>query len=80
MNDDGVVVSNPKVMLGKPVIRGTRITVELILEEFAAGQTEADILLAYPHLTQEGVRAALTFAAKEARLPMQRRALPCGGE
>lgn len=69
MNDGGVVVSNPKVILGKPVIRGTRITVELILEKFAAGQTEADILLAYPHLTQEGVRAALAFAAEAARLP-----------
>jgi len=50
-------------MLGKPVIRGTRITVELILEKFAAGHTEEQILDAHPHVTQEGIRDALAFAA-----------------
>jgi uncharacterized protein (DUF433 family) len=64
MQESGLIVSNPKIMLGKPVIRGTRITVELILERLAAGQTEEDILLAYPHITKEGVRAALAFAAE----------------
>lgn len=64
MPEPGMIVSNPKVMLGKPVIRGTRITVEMILERMAAGQTEDDILLAYPHLTREGIRAALAFAAE----------------
>ncbi|MFN7920206.1 MAG: DUF433 domain-containing protein [Bryobacteraceae bacterium] len=64
MEDSGLIVSNPKVMLGKPVIRGTRITVELILEKFAAGQTEEQILHAHPHITQEGIRAALAFAAE----------------
>lgn len=64
MPESNLIVSNPKVMLGKPVIRGTRITVELILEKFAAGHTEADILLAYPHISQEGIRAALAFAAE----------------
>jgi len=59
-----MIVSNPKVMLGKPVIRGTRITVEMILERMAAGQTEDDILLAYPHLSKAGIRAALAFAAE----------------
>lgn len=64
VQDSLLIVSNPKVMLGKPVIRGTRITVELILEKFAAGQTEEQILRAHPHITQEGIRAALAFAAE----------------
>ena len=64
MQNSDLIVSNPKVMLGKPVIRGTRITVELILEKFAAGQTEELILQAHPHLTREGIRAALAFAAE----------------
>jgi uncharacterized protein (DUF433 family) len=64
MQNSGLIVSNPKVMLGKPVIRGTRITVELILEKLAAGQTEEQILRVHPHITREGVRAALEFAAE----------------
>jgi uncharacterized protein (DUF433 family) len=64
MQESALIVSNPKVMMGKPVIRGTRITVELILEKFAAGQTEEQILLAHPHITREGIRAALAFAAQ----------------
>lgn len=64
MQESSLIVSNPKVMMGKPVIRGTRITVELILEKFAAGQTEEQILLAHPHITREGIRAALSFAAE----------------
>jgi uncharacterized protein (DUF433 family) len=53
----------PDVMRGKPVIRGTRITVDLILRKLADGARESDILDAYPHLTIEDVRAALTYAA-----------------
>jgi uncharacterized protein (DUF433 family) len=64
MQDSGLITSDPKVMLGKPVIRGTRITVELILEKFAAGQTEDQILRAHPHITRDGIRAALAFAAE----------------
>ena len=64
MQDSGLIVSNPKVMMGKPVIRGTRITVEMLLEKFAAGQTEEQILRAHPHITQAGIRAALSFAAE----------------
>lgn len=64
MQEASLIVSNPKIMMGKPVIRGTRITVELILEKFAAGQTEEQILLAHPHITREGIRAALGFAAQ----------------
>jgi uncharacterized protein (DUF433 family) len=64
VQESGLIVSNPKVMLGKPVIRGTRITVELILERFSAGHSEDEILLAYPHISREGIRAALAFAAE----------------
>lgn len=54
---------NPKVMFGKPVIKGTRITVELILEELSAGKSVEDLLRAHPRLTLDGVLAALAFAA-----------------
>lgn len=57
------IVSDPAVMLGKPVITGTRITVELILEKLAAGETLDQILEAHPRLTHEGIQAALAFAA-----------------
>ena len=54
---------NPKVMLGKPVIRGTRIPVELILRKLSEGATEADLLDAYPRLTREDIHAAIAYAA-----------------
>jgi uncharacterized protein (DUF433 family) len=54
---------NPEVMLGKPVIRGTRIPVELILRKLSEGATEADLLDAYPRLTPADIRAALAYAA-----------------
>ncbi len=54
---------NPAVMLGKPVIRGTRIPVELIIRKLSEGATEADLLDAYPRLTLEDIRAALAYAA-----------------
>jgi len=54
---------NPKVMLGKPVIRGTRITVELVLRKLGEGASEADLLDAYPHLTAADIRAAMKYAA-----------------
>ena len=54
---------NPKVMLGRPVIRGTRITVELILRKLSEGATEADLLDAYPRLTREGIQTAIGYAA-----------------
>jgi uncharacterized protein (DUF433 family) len=54
---------NPKVMLGKPIIRGTRITVELILRKLGEGATYQDLLEAYPHLTENDLQAAITFAA-----------------
>ena len=55
---------NPSIMLGKPVIRGTRITVEFILEKLAAGETVEQILEAHPRLTREAIQAALAFAAE----------------
>ena len=54
---------NPKVMLGKPVIRGTRITVELILRKLGEGATQRELLAAYPHLTLQDIQAAITYAA-----------------
>jgi uncharacterized protein (DUF433 family) len=54
---------NPKVMLGKPVIRGTRIPVELILRKLSEGATEDDLLDAYPRLTRADIQAAIGYAA-----------------
>ncbi len=59
-----LIVSDPKVMMGKPVIAGTRITVELILEKLAAGESIEQIIEAHPRLTAEAIRAALAFAAE----------------
>ena len=54
---------NPKVMMGKPVIRGTRINVELILRKLSEGAREGDLLDAYPRLTLEDIHAAIRYAA-----------------
>ena len=54
---------NPNVMVGKPVIRGTRITVELILRKLGAGMTDEQIIEDHPHVTREDIRAAQSFAA-----------------
>lgn len=61
--DDQLIQSNPKIMMGKPVIAGTRITVELILEKLAAGETIEQIMDAHSRLSREAVMAALNFAA-----------------
>lgn len=53
----------PDVMTGKPVIRGTRIPVDMILRKLGAGRSEAEILADHPHLTVEDIRAAQAFAA-----------------
>jgi uncharacterized protein (DUF433 family) len=57
------IKSDPKVMFGKPVIGGTRITVELILRSLAAGETHDQIIANYPPLTLDDIRAAQAFAA-----------------
>ena len=54
-------------MMGKPVVAGTRITVELVLEKLAAGETIEQILSEHPRLTAEGIRAAIAFAAEALR-------------
>ena len=56
-----LIVSDPAVMMGKPVVKGTRITVELILEKLAAGETMEQILEAHPRLTRKEIQAALSF-------------------
>jgi len=62
-----LIESNPSIMMGKPVIAGTRITVELILEKLAADETIDQIIEAHPRLTHEAVQAALNFAAEALR-------------
>ena len=64
---ENLIVSDPKVMMGKPVIRGTRITVELILEKLAAGETPEQILEAHPRLAGASIQAALAFASEALR-------------
>jgi uncharacterized protein (DUF433 family) len=62
-----LIISDPGIMMGKPVIAGTRLTVELILEKMAAGETPEQILAAHPRLTREALQAALAFAAQALR-------------
>lgn len=57
------VVVNPKVMLGKPVIKGTRITVEILLKKLAQNLSPGEILKDYPQLTKEDIKAAVDYAA-----------------
>lgn len=58
------ITSDVAVLGGKPCIRGTRISVEFVLELFASGATHEDVLRAYPHLTAEGIAEALRYAAR----------------
>lgn len=71
-----MIRSDPRVMMGKPVVAGTRITVESILEKLAAGETVEQILEAHPRLTEEGIRSALAFAAEALRADV---VYPTGG-
>ncbi len=71
------VTSDPSVMMGKQVIEGTRITVELVLEKLAAGETVEQVLGAHPRLTREAIQAALAFAAEALRADV---VYPIGGE
>jgi len=57
------ITGSPKVLYGKPVVKGTRIPVDLILEKLGYGHTVADILTAYPSLTEDSITACLLFAA-----------------
>lgn len=64
MPQNPMIASDPTVMMGKPVVAGTRITVQLILERLAAGESIEDLLAAYPKLTREGIQAAIAFASE----------------
>lgn len=61
------IQSDPLIMMGKPVIRGTRITVEHILEKLAAGESTKQIISAHPKLNKDAIQAALDFATKSLR-------------
>lgn len=58
------IATSPKVMVGKPVIKGTRITVELIMRLLVQGQTPGEILKAYPHLKRDDIFAAIAYATE----------------
>lgn len=62
-----MIVSDPRVMMGKPVVAGTRVTVDLILEKLGSGESIEAVLEAHPRLTREGVLAALRFAGQVLR-------------
>jgi uncharacterized protein (DUF433 family) len=62
-----MIVCDPAIMMGKPVIAGTRLTVELILEKLGAGETIEQLLESHPRLTREAVLAAIRFAAEVLR-------------
>jgi len=78
-----LIQSDPAIMMGKPVIAGTRITVELILEKLAAGESIEQIIEAHPRLTEENIRAALAFASDALRadvvypITRQKSEVPC---
>jgi uncharacterized protein (DUF433 family) len=57
------ITVNPDIMLGKPIIKGTRITVELILRKLSEGMSLEELLEAYPHLTKDDILAALSYSA-----------------
>jgi uncharacterized protein (DUF433 family) len=61
------ITSNPEILGGKPIVRGTRVSVELILEWVASGATRDQILRQHPHLTSEDIEQALGYAAATVR-------------
>jgi len=71
------IMSDPAVMMGKAVVAGTRITVELLLEKLAAGESPEQIQRAHPHLPPGSIQAALAYAAAMVRnevvIPLERR-------
>ncbi len=62
LNYKEYIISNPAIMLGKPVIKGTRITVELVMEKIANDISMEEILIAYPHITRKQVLACIQYA------------------
>ena len=63
MDYQNYIARDPAVMLGKPAIKGTRITVELLMRKLSGGFTVDDLLAAYPHLTREQIGAVFSYAA-----------------
>lgn len=63
MNWRDRIIADPEILAGKPTIRGTRISVELILDHMASGWSTETLIEAYPHLAREDIQAALAFAA-----------------
>jgi uncharacterized protein (DUF433 family) len=63
MDYNKFITRNPNIMLGKPVIKGTRITIELIMRKLAGGFTIDDLLTNYPHINKDQIFAALEYAA-----------------
>lgn len=57
-------LTDPKILTGKPLVRGTRISVELVVDVLAAGWSHDQVLTSYPHLTEEGIRACLSYASE----------------
>lgn len=67
MNWQAHLSSNPEILFGKLVIKGTRIPVELVLEKLAAGQTTGQLLKAYPKITLSDIQACLYYAADNSK-------------
>ncbi len=67
------IVADSKVLTGKPVVRGSRISVELVVDLLAAGWSHAQILESYPHITEDDIRACLSYASEILR---EERVLP----
>ena len=67
VDPDAYIEINPKIMMGKPVVKGTRITVELIIEHLAGGRSMEEVLENYPSLSKEAIYGVLQFAANNLR-------------
>jgi uncharacterized protein (DUF433 family) len=63
MNWQRYIEERPDIMMGKPVFKGTRVTVEHVLNELSVGMDEAELLRGHPRLTSDHIRAALAYAA-----------------
>jgi len=67
MNIERYIEINPKIMMGKPIIKGTRITIEQVLETLSESNSIDDVQIAHPHLSKDQIHAALAFAAQSLR-------------
>lgn len=63
MDTNTYIEVNPQIMMGKPVIKGTRLTVEMILESLSTGESVENLMESYPRLSRDAILAALSFAA-----------------